>query len=112
MSKTMAAGLRGSFILLGSPREGPTGPVRRGMHRCLGFPFAQVATGNLDIAVIGQLPTTDFPFGDEFKPGPVKVVRFKAPLRRRAIRKQNLENAPRNAYHTVIFADAYAEFDD
>src|SRR5262249_14147627 len=41
-----------------------TGPVDRGMHRCSGFPFAQVATGNLDVAVIGQLPTADFPFGD------------------------------------------------
>jgi hypothetical protein len=82
------------------------------MHRCLGFPFAQVATGNLDIAVIGQLPTTDFPFGDELKLGPMEMVGFEASFRRWCLGQQNLENASGNADYTVIFANAYAELDD
>jgi len=41
------------------------------MYRCSGFAFAQVATGNLDIAVIGQLPPPNLPLGNEFEPGPM-----------------------------------------
>jgi hypothetical protein len=29
------------------------------------FPFPQIATGDLDIAVVGQLPTANLPLGDE-----------------------------------------------
>jgi hypothetical protein len=35
------------------------------------FPFPQIATGDLDIAVIGQLPTANLPLGDQFEPGSV-----------------------------------------
>ena len=41
---------------------------------------------------------------DEFEPGPVKMVGFKAAFRRGAIGKQDLENATGNAHHTLIFA--------
>jgi len=34
----------------------------------LDFPFPHVATGNLDVPVIGQLPAANLPLGDEFKP--------------------------------------------
>jgi hypothetical protein len=40
------------------------------------------------------------------------VVRFEAAFRRRSIWKQDLENAPGDAHHTLIFADAYTELDD
>jgi hypothetical protein len=56
----------------------------------LDFPFPQIATGDLDIPIIGQLPVAKLPFsdefraylpfGDEFEPSPVKVVGFEAPL--------------------------------
>jgi hypothetical protein len=69
-------------------------------------------TGDLDITVVGQLPSTNLPFGDQFEPRPVKVVRFEAAFRCRSIWKQNLENAPGDAHHTLIFADAYTELDD
>ena len=42
----------------------------------LGFPFPQVATGDLDISIVGQLPAANLPLGDEFEPGPVQVVGF------------------------------------
>jgi hypothetical protein len=44
------------------------------------FPFPQIATGDLDIAVISQLPPPKFALDNEFKPGPMKIVGFDAPL--------------------------------
>src|SRR5205823_8966045 len=37
-------------------------------------PFPQIATGDLDIAVVGQLPPPNLSLGDQFEPGPVKVI--------------------------------------
>ena len=45
-------------------------------------PFPQIATGDLDIPIVGQLPAANLPFGDEFEPGPVEVIGFEAPFRR------------------------------
>jgi hypothetical protein len=33
----------------------------------LDFPFPQIATGDLDIPIIGQLPVANLPFSDEFR---------------------------------------------
>ena len=74
-------------------------------------PFPQIATGDLDIPVVGQLPAANLPFGDEFEPRPVKVVGFDAPFRRWGLWKQDLEYAPGNAHYAFIFADPDAELD-
>jgi len=37
------------------------------MRRCSGFAFPQIATGDLDIAVVSQLPPPNLPLGDEFE---------------------------------------------
>jgi hypothetical protein len=34
----------------------------------------QIAPGDLNIAVVGQLPPPYLSLGDEFEPGPVKMV--------------------------------------
>src|SRR5436309_14358256 len=78
----------------------------------LDSPVPQIATGDLDIAVVGQLPSTNLLLGDQFEPRPVKVVRFEAAFRRRTLWKQDLENASGHAHHTLIFAAAYTELDD
>jgi hypothetical protein len=44
----------------------------------LEFPFPQIATRDLDIAVVGQLPSPKFPLGDKFETGSVKMVGFEA----------------------------------
>jgi hypothetical protein len=75
------------------------------------FPFTQIATGDLDIAVVGQLAATKFPLGDEFEPGPMKMVDFEAAFGRRGLWKQDLEDAPGNANDAFILADADTEFD-
>ena len=41
-------------------------------------PFPQIATGDLDIPIVGQLPAANLPFGDQFEPRPVKMVGFEA----------------------------------
>jgi hypothetical protein len=76
------------------------------------FPFPQIATGDLDIAVVGQLPPPKFPLRDEFEPGSVKVVRFEAAFRRGGLWKQGLEHAPRYANDAFILAHADAELDN
>jgi hypothetical protein len=45
------------------------------------FSFPQIATGDLDIPIVRQLPAANRPLGDEFEPGPVQVVAFKAVFR-------------------------------
>ena len=76
------------------------------------FPFPQIATGDFDIAVVHKLAAANLPLGDEFKPGPVKMVGFEAAFGRGGFWKQILENAPGNAYHALILAHSDAEFDD
>ena len=45
------------------------------------FAFTQIAPGDLYIAVVGQLPPPKVPLGDEFEPGPVKMVGFHTSFR-------------------------------
>jgi hypothetical protein len=78
----------------------------------LEFPFPQIATGDLYVAVIDQLPPPNLPLSDQFQPGAVQMVGFEAAFRRRGLREQDLEHAPGNAHHTLILADPDAEFDD
>jgi hypothetical protein len=75
------------------------------------FPFSKIATGDLDIAVVGQLPPPKFALSDQFEPGSVEMVGFEAAFRRWGLWKQGLEYAPRNAHHALILTDAYAELD-
>jgi hypothetical protein len=49
------------------------------------FTFPQITARDLDIAVVGQLPSPKFPLGDEFEPGPVKMVGFEAAFRREGL---------------------------
>src|SRR6516164_10754068 len=77
-----------------------------------GCSLPHIATSDLDIAVVGQLPPSNLPLCNEFEPDSMKVVGFKAALRYRALRKQDLKHAPGNAHHTLIFAHLDAELDD
>jgi hypothetical protein len=98
--------------MLCSPREGNTRSIGGGMPRCSGFAFPQIAACSLDVRVIGQLPAANLPLGDQFEPGPVKVVGFEAAFRRGGLWKQDLKDAPGNTHHTLIFAHADPELDD
>ena len=53
-------------------------PVSDGMHPRSGTSFVEISAGDLDVAVVGQLPATNLPLDDEFEPGPVKMVGFQA----------------------------------
>jgi hypothetical protein len=75
------------------------------------FPFPQIASGDLDIPIVGQLPAANLPLGDKFEPSPVNVIAFDAPFWRGGPWKQDLEHAPGNAHHPLILADPDAELD-
>jgi hypothetical protein len=53
----------------------------------MGFPFPQITTGDLDIAVVGQLLTANLPLNDEFSPGPVNMAGFNLSFRCRSLRE-------------------------
>jgi hypothetical protein len=77
-----------------------------------GCSLPQIATSDLDVAIVGQLPPSNLPLCDEFEAGPVKMVGFEASFGRRGLWKQDLENASGNAHHTLIFAHPDAELHD
>jgi hypothetical protein len=54
---------------------------------------AEIAPGDLDVAVIGQLPPSSLALGNEFEPGPIQMVRFKAAVSRRPLIEEILEHA-------------------
>jgi hypothetical protein len=73
--------------------------------------FPQVSAGDFDIAITGKLPAAQLAFGDQFEPGPLKMVSFEAPLGCRALRQQELKNPPADPRNASILADLNAEFD-
>jgi hypothetical protein len=75
------------------------------------FPFSQIATGDLDVAIIGQLPAPNLAFRNHFEPRPMEVVGFEAAFSGRGLRKQDLENARGNPHHAFIVAHPDPEFD-
>jgi hypothetical protein len=75
------------------------------------FPFPQIATGDFDIAIIGQLPPTKFALSDEFEPGAMKMAGFEAPFRRGGLWKQDFEHSPDHSNDAFIIAYPDAEFD-
>jgi len=73
--------------------------------------LAQIAADDFDVAVVGQLPATEFPLGDLVKPSPMEVIALDASFRGRALRKEVLEDPTADADHTVALADLDAELD-
>ena len=61
-------------------------------------PLAQIAPGDFDIAVVGQLAATNLPFGDEFERGLVKMGGFEASFRRGGLREHCLEYPSGNSH--------------
>ena len=66
--------------------------------------FAQIAHGDLDVAVIGQLSSSLLPFDGQLEPRSLKVESLQATLRRRWLIEQSLEGAPMNAYRALVLA--------
>jgi hypothetical protein len=67
--------------------------VRRGRA------LVQVASADLDVAVLGQYAVAEPAFGDALEPGSMYIVRFNAPLGRGPLRQQALKHPPRNPGH-------------
>src|SRR6266481_2409271 len=76
-----------------------------------GRTLSQVATGDLDIAVFGQLALTDLTLGDAFEACSLQVIGLDAPLRGRPLRQQALKGAPRDADNPCVLPNPDAELD-
>jgi hypothetical protein len=37
---------------------------------------SQISTRDLDVAIVGQLPATNLPLGDQFEPGSLQMIRL------------------------------------
>src|SRR2546421_2228951 len=76
-----------------------------------GITFMQVASGDLDIAVIGQLPSSQLPFDRKLEAGALEVKRFQATLGRWRLIEQSLEDAPMDADGALVLAEHNRELD-
>jgi hypothetical protein len=63
-----------------------------------GSSFAKVPSGDLDVAIIGQLPPTQLPLNDHLEPGALEMECLHAPLGSRALIEQPLERPSDAAY--------------
>jgi hypothetical protein len=89
-----------------------SGPTITNPARCrCDIPFPQISTRNLDVPIVGQLPAANLPLGDEFEPGPVKMIGFEASFRRGGLWEQDLEHAPRDPDDAFILAHPDSELD-
>ena len=68
-------------LVPGGSHVGPVKTDRAGQMRPA-FPFPEVTTGDLNIAIVGQLPPTKFALRDQFEPSAMKMVGFEAAFRR------------------------------
>jgi hypothetical protein len=73
--------------------------------------LAQVASGDLDIAGIGQLAAAQLPLGDHLEPGALEMECLDAPFRRRALIEKSLEDSPADPDGALVGPEDDAELD-
>jgi hypothetical protein len=95
------------------PRSAPLSLCGLRMHagRRAELAVSQIAPGDLDVAVLGQLPATHLPLRDQFEPGPIEIIRFEASLGRRALVEETLEDAPGHPNNALVLTYPDAELD-
>ena len=64
--------------------------------------LAQIAPRDLNVAVIGQLTSSQLPFNRKLEPGSLDMKGFQATLRRRRLIEHSLEDAPMDAHGAVV----------
>jgi hypothetical protein len=78
-------------------------PYKHHQTRVNGGTLSQIAPGDFDVAVIGQLPTPQLALGNPLKSRAVEVVGFDAALRGRPVGQQALEYAPPHPNQAAVF---------
>jgi hypothetical protein len=73
--------------------------------------LAQIAPGYLDVTVFGQVPPTQFPLSNHLEPGSLKVERLDAPLGRRALIEEALEDPAGDPHGALIRPQDHGELD-
>jgi hypothetical protein len=73
--------------------------------------LTQIAAGDLDVAIIGQLPAAQLPLHDQLEPRPLEMEGFHAPLGRRRLIEELLKDPPGDPHGAFVPADDDAELD-
>jgi hypothetical protein len=73
--------------------------------------LTEIAASDLDIAILGQLAAAQLALDDKLEPGALEMERFQAPLGRRRLIEEMLEDAPADPHGALVLAEQYAEFD-
>lgn len=71
----------------------------------------QITSGDLDIAVIGQLSPSQLPFDRKLEPGSLEVKRFQATLRCWRLIEHSLKDALTDAHRALVLAENDTELD-
>jgi hypothetical protein len=66
---------------------------------------SEIAPGDLDIAIVSQLPSSQLPFNCKLEAGPLEVEGFQATLRGRRLIKQSPKDTPMDADGALVFAE-------
>jgi len=73
--------------------------------------LSQITPGDLDVAIIGQLPPSQLPFDSKLEAGSREMERFQATLRGRRLIEQSLERALRYTHETLVLPEDNGELD-
>jgi len=71
----------------------------------------QIAAGEIDVAVIGQLAPSQLSLDDKLELVPLDVEGLQTPLVRRRLIEELLEDAPAYAHQPFVFADDHGKLD-
>ena len=72
--------------------------------------LTQITTRNLHVAILRQLPAAQLALGDQLKSRALEVERLHAPLWRRALIQEALEDPPTDPEGALIRTEDCAEF--
>jgi hypothetical protein len=73
--------------------------------------FTQIAAGDLDVAIIGQLSAAQLPLHNQLEPRPLEMEGFHALLGRRRLIEEMLKDPPGDPHGALVLADDDAELD-
>jgi hypothetical protein len=62
----------------------------------------QIAPGDHDVAIVGQVPAAHLPFCDQFEPRPIEVICLQAAFGRGALVEERLEHMARYPDETLV----------
>jgi hypothetical protein len=82
------------------------------MFRGSAIGISEIAPGDFNVAIVGQLTLAQLALSDAFESRPLQMVGLDAALRGHGAVDKSLENSPRNPDQTFVFPDADTELEE